>query len=214
MSLSTFQSRQALSNSVAQLRTLRDDLKANTMIKHVSLDAGGRGVIVRIQGLLMADASRDAKRILKMLGRLTVAEIVARPMLPMDPEVLLSDLDTIIELADNLAKDPKEDVTNPGVSLEAGVPLPRKRGRPSRIPLEHKVLALEAKQAGKSNREVAKLLYDVTYPNHQQINGIYSVLGRFQHSLHKNATEGQPTVLEPGTVTGNSVGSTETLTQS
>jgi hypothetical protein len=217
MSVSTFQSRQALRDFVAQLRRLRDDVETNvTTIKHVSLDAGGRGLIA-IRGLLMADASTDAKHVLKMLGRLTVAEIVDRPMLPMDPEVLLGDLDTIIELADNLTKDPNEDVANPAGSLEAGVPLPRKRGRPSPIPFERKVLALEAKQAGRSNKEVAQILHGTSYPSDQQVKNVYSILRYFQRSLPQNATligEGQPIVLGSGTIADDSIGSTETSTQS
>ena len=56
----------------------------------------------------------------------------------------------------------------------------RRRGRPTTIPDELKRKALAAKCEGKSNKELAKILYTNTYPSPQQVKNVPSILRHFR----------------------------------
>lgn len=58
-------------------------------------------------------------------------------------------------------------------------PTKPKRGRPP-LPKENKKRALEAKNSGKTNREVASLLYGTSYPTEQHIKSVHSILKHYQ----------------------------------
>lgn len=179
--------RQALTDSIALLRTLRDQLDANLAnISHPSLDVGGRRLVVDIQRslLVMADTSAEARRVFEVFRSLPIAGIIASPILPMDPQILLSNLDTIVELVGNVLKDGQE--SNPAASVAPPVlpviPVPKKRGRPAVIPHQRKDEALAAKAAGRPNSEVARILYAVKHASDRQIRNVPSILNHYKRS--------------------------------
>jgi len=68
----------------------------------------------------------------------------------------------------------------PSATPPAG-PLRKKRGRPTLIPDERKLKALEVK----SWRERAKILYNTNYPTLQQVKNAPSILRHFQRARQK-----------------------------
>src|SRR5580704_4658596 len=65
-------------------------------------------------------------------------------------------------------------------SNHLSVAIRRKRGRPAKLSSQAKQRALEAKLNDASAKEVAKILYDVKYPNPEQIKNTYSILDHYR----------------------------------
>jgi hypothetical protein len=80
---------------------------------------------------------------------------------------LLSELSTPQEQAEGAAEQPR-----------------KKRGRPVKFTLEQKEQALQAKNGGKTNKEVARILYG-SHPTPQQVKNVPAILKHYKRSLIK-----------------------------
>jgi hypothetical protein len=79
--------------------------------------------------------------------------------------------------------------------LVPNTPMPavtkRPRGRPSKIPVERKIAALNCKEQGGSYRDAARILYGTQYPSEQQVKNVSNVLNYFVKTQSKpNKTKG------------------------
>jgi hypothetical protein len=187
-------SQHALTDSVEALRKLRDQLEANlSSLSHVSLDSGARRLIAEIHRslLAMAENSTEVKSALGVFNGLRVVGMISDPRLTMDPEMLLHDLDALIELVNHLATSrarptpttlPASPAAPVAASAAAPAAAPTKRGRKILIPDQRKFEALAAKMAGKSNKAVAIILYDESYPSAQQVKNVSAILRHFKKS--------------------------------
>ncbi|MBZ5583374.1 MAG: hypothetical protein LAQ30_14425 [Acidobacteriia bacterium] len=74
-----------------------------------------------------------------------------------------------------------------GPTRTEGGPVVR-RGRPEKIPKASKQKALEVKNDGGTNRDAARALYNTSYPTHQQVKNVSSMLRNYKRTLseHKN----------------------------
>jgi hypothetical protein len=181
-------SQHPLTDSVEVLRKLRDQLETNmSSIRYASLDSGGRRLIAEVHRslLAMAENSTEAKHALGVFNGLSVVGIISDSRLIMDPEILFRDLDTLVELVNHLARSEGHPTQT---TLPASAPAPAaasntaRRGRKMRIPDQRKFEALAAKTAGKSNKTVAIILYDESYPSTQQVKNVSSILRHFKKS--------------------------------
>jgi hypothetical protein len=70
--------------------------------------------------------------------------------------------------------------------VRATAPPPaKKRGRPAKIEASKKRAALAAKESGATGKEVAKILYGVTYPTTQQVKNAPNILNYYKHSTER-----------------------------
>ena len=77
---------------------------------------------------------------------------------------------------------------NVGRSPAEGVVEKRRVGCPTKIPKERKLAALQVKREGVTNRECAKILYDLKHPTPQQVKNVPAIL---KHFIRSNPSEGE-----------------------
>src|SRR5260370_17874035 len=126
-------SQHPLTDSVEVLRKLREQLEANmSSIRYASLDSGGRRLIAEIHRSLLATAenSTKAKQALGVFNGLSVVGIIRDSRLTMDPEILLRDLDTLVEIVNHLAT--SEGHPTP-TTLPASAPAPAAASNTARL---------------------------------------------------------------------------------
>ena len=80
-----------------------------------------------------------------------------------------------------------------GMAQNAQIPVKKKRGRPPEIPDERKEHAMKEKDAKGTNRDAAKIIYEVLYPTPQQVKNVPSILRQYRAKVAKSISPAQNT---------------------
>lgn len=89
----------------------------------------------------------------------------------------------------------------PGKSVSPPEAVPKKRGRPTKIPDTRKAEALKCKADGGSNRDAAKILYGQKYPDPKQTKNVPAILRHYKNTVNASAKPVKP-IRKPNKTAG------------